>query len=454
MTTLNNHPWEIIFCGFSGTLKTYLSSRLAHRLGAVWLPTHALARITTAPGATLQLARAQRYERCAQALATLAGMGVRVVAEGGFNSVETKRSLFACYPACPKVLIECVATLETRYARLKNRANDEHDVEQASAASILANWQADSSAAEAEINPTPAELGCDAVIRVNTSDFSFVMTGELGEALREAIFAALEHAFQEFRATDKCHGRSALMENFNELAPRYEESTEWRTDPTLLAQLQLSLPDTPADVLDIGSGTGLAAAWYSAQGHRCVGLDLSPQMSVRAAPRVILTNFGSALDLPFFDQSFDLALMRQMLHYTEPELALQEAHRVLRANGKLILSGAIAPAPAVRPVWEEFKNVTQPLRLRVFSEENLQQLLQAAGFEIVENRHASLMRVERFAVLAQRAREPSSGWASFLSMMQKIFAQLAPEMEFTVGEEVFSYRQFWLTVVAQKEDQS
>lgn len=445
--------FELIFCGQPGTLKTFLSSRVAHRLGAVWLPTVSIATISTQPGVGLDAERESRYARCVDALQVLAGMRARVVVDGGFPSMEIKHQLFAIYPDCPKVLIECTASAETRLARLKIRAQSPFDVERASAASILEAWSRNRvQPAPSVLSTTLAEAGCTALLRVNTTSFTVSIEGTLDDVLRDSILAALESAFEEFRATDKSHARAAVTQSFDELAPRYEESTEWRADPNLLAQLRVDLPHAGCDVLDIGSGTGLAAEWYSAQGHRCMGLDLSPKMSVRAAPRVLFTNFGSAVDLPFFDASFDLALMRQMLHYTEPALALQETRRILRADGQLVIAAAIAQTVGLKPVWEEFKNVTQPLRLRVFTEDDLVELLHATGFTIIERRHASLTRRESFAQVAQRAREPASGWASFMKMMERVFTGLAPELEFKAADDAYSYRQFWVTFVARKAE--
>lgn len=455
MTTLLEYPFQIVVFGLPGSLKTFLSSRIAHRLGAVWLPTVSLGPVTTQPGAELNSQRAVRYARCVDALKVLGKMQVRVVVDGGFSSIEIRRQLFSAYPECPKVLIECLAPNETRLARLKLRAQDNLDVEQESAESVLKYWKSN------QIKPdltdhtdssALSEIGCSAHIRVDTSTFTVNEEGALDEHMRKSIFSALGSAFDEFRATDKSHARAAITQSFDELAPRYEESTEWRTDHNLLAQLRVDLPHAGCDVLDIGSGTGLSAEWYSTQGHRCIGLDLSPKMSVRAAPRVLFTTFGSVLDLPFFDSSFDLALMRQMLHYTEPALALQETWRILRMDGKLVISSAIVPSIGVRSMWEEFKSVTQPLRLRVFAEDDLAELLQATGFTIIERRHASLMRSESFAKVAQRAREPSSGWADFMKMMERVFAELAPELEFKVAEDAYSYRQFWVTLVARKAE--
>lgn len=98
------------------------------------------------------------------------------------------------------------------------------------------------------------------------------------------------------------------------------------------------------------------------------------------------------------------------------------------------------------PSWVE----PEPLRLRVFTEDDLAELLHATGFTVIEHRHASLTRSESFAQVAQRAREPASGWASFMKMMERVFTGLAPELEFKAADDAYSYRQFWVTLVARK----
>lgn len=450
MTKLIEQPLLVLFTGLPGTLKTFISGRIAQRLGCLWLPTFAFGSIDHLDRSALQPQRAVRYSRCVDALRTLSLMSARVVVDGGFMDADIQRQVFSTYSECPKLLIRCVAESDSRRARLRMRVVSVMDVEQASAESIINTWTAEVAQQMSTKPDTPLSLGCDAIMEIDTTRFEWCIEGALDAGIRERIAVALEHAFNEFRATDKKVERDAFKLNFADLAPQYEETTEWRTDPTLLAQLRVDLPKRPSHVLDIGSGTGLAAQWYTEQGHRCVGVDLSPQMSVRAAPRVLFTTFGSAIDLPFFDASFDLALMRQMLHYTEPALALQEAFRVVRPGGRLVVAAAIAPGEDVKPVWEEFKNVTQPLRLRVFSEADLIRIIGQAGFTVLEARHGSLVRSESFDQLARRATAPGSGWASFLGVMEKIFTGLAPQLEFNVVANAFSYRQFWVTLVAEK----
>jgi len=440
--------FQVVVCGLPGTLKTFLSARIAHRLGALWLPTVSLAAVTVEP-TRLASQRMARYRRCLDALRLTAGIGARVVVEGGFSSMELKRDVFASYPDCAKILIECIADTETRLARLQTRSLDDLDTEQASAQSIVQHGESSLSSVQFGDALAPQAIACSAVIVVDTSNFGFKLRGNLDASLEERISAAIRTSLEEYRVTTKLYPRAGLTESFKTLAASYEESTEWRMDPTLMAHLQVDLPCPASDVVDIGSGTGLAARWYSDQGHRCVGVDISPHMSSKAAPRVLFTNFGSATDLPFFDASFDLALMRQMLHYTEPVLALREARRVLRPTGKLIVASAIAPSAEVKSVWEVFKSATQPLRLRVFSEMDLVEMVSAEGFDIAEVRRATLLREEALAKLAHRASEPACGWTSFMSRMEKAFATLAPSLEFRTTQDGYSYQQFWITVVAR-----
>ena len=53
----------------------------------------------------------------------------------------------------------------------------------------------------------------------------------------------------------------------------------WRR---LLAE---ALPPPPADVLDLGCGTGTLSLLLAEAGHRVIGMDFSPAMVARSAPR-------------------------------------------------------------------------------------------------------------------------------------------------------------------------
>lgn len=84
-------------------------------------------------------------------------------------------------------------------------------------------------------------------------------------------------------------------------------------------------------VLDVGTGTGVFAEAFQAEGMQVSGVDANPALLERARELVPSADFrsGRAEDLPFPDASFDLAFLGHVLHETDDPLrALEEAKRV------------------------------------------------------------------------------------------------------------------------------
>lgn len=91
------------------------------------------------------------------------------------------------------------------------------------------------------------------------------------------------------------------------------------------------------DVLEVGCGTGLLLQRISAFARSAKGVDLSPGMLERARERGLDVTVGSATELPFPAESFDVACSFKVLpHVREIRRALGEMARVLRPGGVLI----------------------------------------------------------------------------------------------------------------------
>ncbi|WP_413812773.1 class I SAM-dependent methyltransferase [Streptomyces sp. OE57] len=85
----------------------------------------------------------------------------------------------------------------------------------------------------------------------------------------------------------------------------------------------------------MGGGNGLLAGHLAREGVGAVVVDRAGYAVHAPCPAVL----GDALRLPFRAESFDGAAALWMLyHLADPMLALQEAHRVLRAGGLLAVS--------------------------------------------------------------------------------------------------------------------
>lgn len=91
-------------------------------------------------------------------------------------------------------------------------------------------------------------------------------------------------------------------------------------------------------VLDLGTGTGVAAASVVERGATVVGVDFSEMMISEARRLMPETEFrvASAESLPFEDRSFDAVVSNAVLHHlAEPGRSLDETHRVLEPQGRI-----------------------------------------------------------------------------------------------------------------------
>jgi SAM-dependent methyltransferase len=101
----------------------------------------------------------------------------------------------------------------------------------------------------------------------------------------------------------------------------------------------------PLDVADIGCGEGYLTLEAARWARTVVGIDKSDEVLVRAkalAARRHVTNVtwkkGDLARLPLKDASVDVALLSQSLHHaSDPERAIAETVRVLRAGGRLLI---------------------------------------------------------------------------------------------------------------------
>lgn len=96
--------------------------------------------------------------------------------------------------------------------------------------------------------------------------------------------------------------------------------------------------------LEIGLGQGADSEQIIRRGAKWSGIDLTAESVERVRVRLELKELpyqrlvqGSALELPFEDDSFDIVFSHGVLHHIpEVELAQSEINRVLKPGGKLV----------------------------------------------------------------------------------------------------------------------
>ena len=122
-------------------------------------------------------------------------------------------------------------------------------------------------------------------------------------------------------------------------------------------------------VIDIGCGDGTNAVFLKSKGISVVGVDLSTRLIQRGKERYPelsgLIFEGSALNLQFPEGAFDIAIMTGVLHHlysrSEQKKAIEEALRVVRKNGVLI----IRESNLINPLFRLFWNYVFPLTSKI-----------------------------------------------------------------------------------------
>ncbi|NPA91518.1 MAG: methyltransferase domain-containing protein [Chloroflexi bacterium] len=148
---------------------------------------------------------------------------------------------------------------------------------------------------------------------------------------------------------------------------------------------QITLPPEPW-VLDIGTGQGYGAAFLSRAlpDAHVVSMDVRVGCirweELKTGPRPPMVVQASAPYMPFAHQCMDLVLAVMTFHcLPEPQRVLEEAARVLRPGGTLVLADVDGHHPIARPFeWVEHLFIS-PLT-HAYTAEELEAMLRKAGF--------------------------------------------------------------------------
>jgi SAM-dependent methyltransferase len=104
------------------------------------------------------------------------------------------------------------------------------------------------------------------------------------------------------------------------------------------------LPPNPADIADLGCGTGTLSVLVALAGYDVRGLDLAERMVAVATEKAqragASASFeqGDAADPPYPEAAFDVVLVRHVLWaMPDPAAAVRRWVRLLRPRGRLLL---------------------------------------------------------------------------------------------------------------------
>ncbi len=168
------------------------------------------------------------------------------------------------------------------------------------------------------------------------------------------------------------------------------------------------------DLLDLGTGTGRMLEIFGPRVDHAIGIDSSREMLAvarvnleRADLRNCTIRQGDIYQLPLPSAAFDAAIFHQVLHYADrPSLAIVEAARMLRPQGRLVIVD-------FAPHALEFLRKEQAHRHLGFGDAEVTQWCREAGLVPEPVRHLIGQPLTVSIWVAWRREETKAGDSSF-----------------------------------------
>lgn len=145
-------------------------------------------------------------------------------------------------------------------------------------------------------------------------------------------------------------------------------------------------------MLDVGCGGGLFLREMGLPSGRAIGLDFSPNAaSVAWNTNGVPAVCGALPRAPFSPGSFAVITMFHVLeHLYDPIAYLEAAHKLLDADGRLVVQVPNAASWQFLLLGESWNGIDIPRHLINFKEQDLKNLLDHCGFDVVRTKHFSL----------------------------------------------------------------
>ena len=168
---------------------------------------------------------------------------------------------------------------------------------------------------------------------------------------------------------------SKVIEHFSKRSSVYNQ-TQWVNDEKMLQSITFFIEDHLQDstvILDHGAGTGAVSNYILTHCNANISIkavDICKPMLNKIENPVIEKIVSTVENLPFSNNSFDIIVSRQCLHYVDDlDIAFSEIRRVLKPNGVFVLCQIVPFESETKDFWIKMMRIRQPLRKVFYSAE-------------------------------------------------------------------------------------
>lgn len=240
-----------------------------------------------------------------------------------------------------------------------------------------------------------------------------------------------------------------VSRHFSMRAERYDSCGNWVRNEGILNAMISEFPIAEGrtfHIVDLGTGTG-AVATHILNNYKGIAslsvVDLCTEMLDKITDSRITKYEASLENLPFKDNSFDIIVSRQCLHYVENlETAMKEIKRILKPGGLMILGQIVPLENHYKEYWDKIMKLRQPLRKRSYSETDWLRCFCDAGFVVrsvqnLQNRGSVSGWIKKYNVSDKKLIDQYS--SMFLNAPEEFLKSYNVEIE----ESNVKYTTYW-----------
>ncbi|MGP8320337.1 MAG: class I SAM-dependent methyltransferase [Methanosarcinaceae archaeon] len=181
-------------------------------------------------------------------------------------------------------------------------------------------------------------------------------------------------------------------EQFAKRCHAYAKSSALSNKNNLKKIVELTAPSGTDHLLDVATGTGFLAFEFANNVSSVIGIDFTDKMLAIAKQYKVDNDIENVIfesadveSLPFDDSSFNIVSCRFAFHhFLHPEKAISEINRVLKPNGKIVLSDIISSEDIAKSEYQnEMELIRDPSHVKHYRPSEIVQMLTDHGFEIL-----------------------------------------------------------------------
>ena len=240
---------------------------------------------------------------------------------------------------------------------------------------------------------------------------------------------------------------AVIIDHFKKRAKRYERYGKWVSDEEILRLMSSLVSNIPHNVLDVGAGTGAIVKYFIQKfpNSNFVALDNCNSMLLHIdESENIVRCLSSVTNIPYNDNTFDLVVSRQCLHYVKNlDKAFSEIYRVLQNGKTFILAEIIAADEESKEYWREAGRIRQPLRANSLSMEDWIAYTARFGLQEIQTlRYTSTVSIKNWS--AAYRDNPEICTSDFISFLLNSPAEYKEKYHIRqVGEDI-NYDANWM----------